>query len=283
MACGFGAIDNFNDGTDDGWTHYNPINTGSWSFPNGAYRIQSAPSPIPTQLGPARAGSMRTSEDYSLFYTAVDVVTWDNTLNEVFGLSARVRESNPGAGTTDGYAFVYYTRGAGNGEVRLLRIDNEDVTSLGAAALPLLPDQVYRFVFTGVGAQLNGQVFAATNLTVPLATVTASDNFYATGTVGVFVYDNSSGSAGRADVTFDNYQSNELTPTLTIEKDSSSTDMRLSWPSWAANYRLERSEVIPGTPQDWENLGSDFQQIGDSIVTFDDSSRAQAFYRLAKP
>src|SRR5256885_13690701 len=38
-------VDDFNDGTDDGWTHYNPLNTGSWSFPNGAYRLQSAPSP----------------------------------------------------------------------------------------------------------------------------------------------------------------------------------------------------------------------------------------------
>jgi hypothetical protein len=224
---------------------------------------------------------MRASESYSIFYLAVDVVTWDNSLNEVFGLSARVSNSDPGAGTTDGYGFVYNTRGAGSGQVGLIRIDNEDVTTLSAVALPLSPNQVYRFVFFGAPGQLNGQVFAATNLSIPLATLTASDSIYASGSVGLFVYDNSTGSGGRADVTFDNFESKELSPTLTVEKDSSSTDVRLTWPSWATDYRLERAETVP--TMDWENLGTDFPVISGSIVAFDDTSRAQAFYRLTKP
>ena len=273
-------IDNFDDSDDQGWTHYNPINTGSWTFPNRAYRIQSAVSPIPSQLGPGRAGSQRTIESYSAFYVAVDLVTWDNLLNEVFGLSARV--SDPGPGTTKGYAFVYNTRGgAGSGQVGLIRITSEDVSALAAVNLPLLPNQTYRFIFSGALGQLNGQVFAVTNLSVPLATVSATDGTYASGSVGLFTYANASGNLGTADVTFDNFEFKELTPQLIIEKDSASSDVRLSWPDWAAAYRLERSDALPITG--WDDLGNQFPNIDGRIIAFDDTSRAQAFYRLTKP
>src|SRR5438093_12751168 len=49
--------DNFDDGDDMGWAHYDPIGDflgaprGTWTYPNGAYRLQSSPSPS-TSLGP---------------------------------------------------------------------------------------------------------------------------------------------------------------------------------------------------------------------------------------
>src|ERR1041385_7306954 len=69
----YAATDDFNDGTDDGWTHYNPIGTGSWTLLNGTYRLQSSPSPSPSTVGPARVGSLR-SESYAQFSIAVDLV-----------------------------------------------------------------------------------------------------------------------------------------------------------------------------------------------------------------
>src|SRR5262245_17476741 len=66
------VTDDFNDGNDNGWTHYDPVGlivasvTGtyvpyaSWTLTNGAYRIRAVPSPAPDQTGPARSGSLRS-------------------------------------------------------------------------------------------------------------------------------------------------------------------------------------------------------------------------------
>src|SRR5258708_1996342 len=54
--------DNFNDGNDTGWTHFEPLAPfgapGTFSFPNADYRIQATASPD-AMLGPGRAGSLR--------------------------------------------------------------------------------------------------------------------------------------------------------------------------------------------------------------------------------
>src|SRR6266700_6616496 len=106
--------DNFNDGNDTGWTRYSPFDPfgapAEFSFPNGAYRIQGALSPAPDQLGPARAGSLRQDVVYTNFYIAVDVIDWDDSVRQAFGILARI--NNFGLGTTTGYAFTY-DRGSG--------------------------------------------------------------------------------------------------------------------------------------------------------------------------
>ena len=56
------------------------------------------------------AGSLRS--DLTLanpFFVGADIVGWDNNLDQSFGLLARI--SNPGFGTTRGYAFTYSTSG----------------------------------------------------------------------------------------------------------------------------------------------------------------------------
>src|SRR5437867_10071288 len=84
LACALQAqSDNFDDGNDQGWTHYDPIKVavgsdrGTWTFPSGAYRIQSLASPAPSTLGPGRIASLRTDVTYSDFYLAADIVGWD--------------------------------------------------------------------------------------------------------------------------------------------------------------------------------------------------------------
>src|SRR5258705_13904525 len=86
----YAATDDFNDGTDDGWTRYNPISTGSWTLDNGTYRLQSSPSSSPGTVGPGRVGSLRASENYAQFEVGVDLVSWDNSLDQIFGLITRV-------------------------------------------------------------------------------------------------------------------------------------------------------------------------------------------------
>jgi hypothetical protein len=213
--------DDFNDGTDDGWTRYDPLATGSWALNNGTYRIQSAVSPNPAQLGPARAGSLRTVETYSQFYVSVDIVNWDNNLDQIFGLLARA--GTPGLGTTKGYGFTYATRTgrATEGQLELLLISGEagdDLPGTGSN-FTFQANQSYRMVFTGELGLLTGKVYSLTNLVTPIAVLSGSDSSYASGSVGVFTYDNSPTSQHRADTTFDNFIAINLPPVLKIERD----------------------------------------------------------------
>src|SRR3954470_788941 len=158
------VTDDFNDAADDGWTRYNPINTGSWTLSGGAYRIQSSASPAPSTAGPGRAGSIRTTETYTQFSVSVDIVAWDNSLDQIFGLITRV--GTPGAGTTRGYAFTYATRTGRNaaGQLQILRIASEAGTQLAGAGLDftLTPNQRYRLVFRAEAAQFTAKLFSVT-------------------------------------------------------------------------------------------------------------------------
>src|SRR5688572_30600580 len=89
--------DDFDDGNDAGWTRYDPIGShpqlpdiATFSFPNGnSYRIQTAPSPAPTQVGPGRAGSLRLDVNYTDFFICVDILHWNTNVNQAFGILDR--------------------------------------------------------------------------------------------------------------------------------------------------------------------------------------------------
>src|SRR6185369_319250 len=171
------ATDDFNDGTDDGWTRYNPIDTGTWTLSGGTYRLQSSVSQSPGTVGPGRAGSLRTAETYAQFSVAVDIVAWDNTLDQIFGLITRV--GTPGLGSTKGYGFTYATRTGRNpsGELEILRIAQEAGTDITTASnFTFVVGLSYRMVFEGEVNQLTAKLFSSTNLTTPLVTLTATDS-----------------------------------------------------------------------------------------------------------
>jgi hypothetical protein len=206
-----GAVlaDNFNDGNDTGWMRYDPLvgfgAGGAWSFPNGAYRIQTpTPSPDPGALGPPRAGSVIESDVYEDFFVSVDVVDWDETLDQAFGILARV--NTPGLGTTSGYAFSYSTHAdSGNSSMDLSRVTGEAAANIVPAfGLVLEPGRTYRFEFEGRGATLEGRVYDLADLVNPMLVATAEDGVYDSGSNGLFVFDNSDGT-GTADATFDNF------------------------------------------------------------------------------
>jgi hypothetical protein len=193
----------FNAGNDAGLTHYSPLGDfgagGTFSFPSGGYRIEAPSSPGPQSLGPARAGSFANANTYTTFTASVDLVDWDNILDQAFGILSRT--TTVGLGTTNGYAFTYATQGP---SIDISKVTGEQASNLASADVVLDPSRDYRLVFQGNGATLTGTVYDLADLTTPLATATADDATYASGVNGIFVFDNSATRDQPADATFDN-------------------------------------------------------------------------------
>jgi hypothetical protein len=273
--------DNFNDGNDTGWTRSDPISgavgsaRGTWSFPNGGYRIQTAPSPSPTQLGPARVASIRNDVTYTNFYVAVDVVAWDDTLHQAFGLLSRL--SNLGLGTTRGYAFTYQ---AISHDVQISRVDNEAATAISpVVAVTLDPTRKYRVVFIGSGASFEGRIYGLPDIKTPIVSVTGSDATYASGVNGLLVYDNSSAKNAPADATFDNYLATDKEPpTLSFQLDNFG-EFLVSWPSAATGFQLQSSPTL--APATWTTI-PDVPQLGNTYQYTDFPVTGIKFFRLVK-
>ena len=197
------VIDDFNDGDDAGWTQVSPLAPfgagGTFSFPGGAYRIEAPASPAPGSVGPARAGALRLDQTYTDFDFSADILNL-NLLGDqnTVGLLARV--SDLGLGTTDGYLFNYKT----NGRLGIQRIVNEVDTIIQEIDLTLNPAGSYRFHFTGQGSALAASVYDLAAPTVPLATLSGVDGTYASGNLGLLVFDDSPAGDRVAAGTFDN-------------------------------------------------------------------------------
>lgn len=201
-----GYTDNFNTGTDAGWTRYDPnfANSagapGTWSFPGGnTYEIQAGTAFLPL-VSPARAASLRLDQTYTQFAESVDVLQWDSSHDMAAGLLARI--TSLGFGTSNGYSLTYST---GQNELDISKIGGENAFNLAKTKITLTDGHPYTFLFTGVGSQLTGTVFDDANPAVPiaLATITATDATWTSGSGGILVFDNTSSSTAAA--TFDNY------------------------------------------------------------------------------
>jgi hypothetical protein len=202
-------FDDFNDGNDQGWTHVSPLVgfgvPGVFTVTNGAYRIQTTkPSPSPALLGPPRAYSLRRDMVYTDFYVSVDLVDWNDTALEGFGLAARVR--TPGLGSSAGYAFTYTRSSSNSAGMQISRVTGERPTpiSSGAGDIRLDPAKDYRLVFVGTGSHLEGRVYELPNAATPVLAISGDDTTYTNGISGLVVFDNS-GGGGVTDATFDNY------------------------------------------------------------------------------
>ncbi len=195
--------DDFNDGNDAGWLHYNPLApfgaVGTYSFPNGGYRINAPASPAPEILGPQRIGSLQAGSVYTRIQSSVDIEGWDNTINQSLGLIARVR--NLGLGTTSGYTYNYNT-GSGFHQLNLV-VNEAPSRQINESLFKIDPTQKYRLTFTLAGPHILGQMFSATNSSVPLHSVFAVDDTHDSGTAGVFAF--AIAPTGAVDARFDNY------------------------------------------------------------------------------
>lgn len=281
--------DDFNDGNDTGWSRYNVfaavgLNLASWTFPSGGYRIRTLqPSPDPSQLGPGRAGSLRLQPAYTDFYVGVDITGWDDSLDQAFGILARV--TNPGLGTTDGYAFTYQ---AGDRTVSITRIFAESPSDVAgtSTSLTLDPAQKYRLVFQGQGSSLQGRVYQLPDLATPLVTVNGTDEAHAEGISGLVVFDNTTVASGLVDATFDNYLAAATEPVV-VTPPVLSVDLpapgqaRVSWPASATGFVLQRSATLGATAAWSDVTGGIVEAAG--VKSFTEAAGADpAWFRLRK-
>lgn len=251
----FFQADDFNDGNDDGWERYDALAPlgmrATYSLANGAYRIQTTYLGGSAQLT-GRSGSLRP-EIYSDFYAAVDIVQWNETLPQSFGLLARVQ--TPGLGTTTGYAFTWDRGNPTNataGDVDISRITGEapsGVTVMGSDSIHFETNKTYRMVFIGRGTSLEGRVYELPDTTTPVITITGSDPTYPSGQNGLVVFDNSSGRS-QTDATFDNFYATDIEPPQIKVTFLSFGDYELSWPADASPYVLQRATSL--TAPDWQ-------------------------------
>jgi hypothetical protein len=219
-------VDDFNDGDDSGWTRFDPVAglgiapESEFTFPDGAYRMVSFPPAI-GDAGPARTFAIREDQEFSDFYIAVDVLDWNNNINQAFGIFARAE--NVGLGQTTGYICNYDPNQRGGrpgGEFQINRVTDEAASgTLARAGINLTPDRNFRFVFTGVGPSFTASVYDLEDLTQPIVTITAGGEddratTYTTGVVGLFNFyrDDSTDPIGIPDITWDNFVALDAPP-----------------------------------------------------------------------
>lgn len=279
-------FDPFADGNDNSspvWTRYNPINTGAWSFPGGtSYRIQSAPSPDPATMLQGRAGSLAPGS-YGDFFASVDVVGWDDSVTQVVGVLARVQ--NAGLATTTGYLFSHDRGNPTNqtsGDMDIVRLDGEFPTVLanvtGTDAIHFETNKQYRIVFIGQGPNFTGRVYELPNTTTPLVELTAFDETYATGAVGLMVANNAAPTySGPADATFDNFFASRVEPKLDVSLEGG--NLVLSWPDLP--FRLQESPA--GSPLNWTMVDSGVSVEGGRNVFRTPASGTPRFFRIVHP
>ena len=252
--------DDFNDGNDAGWMRYDTIGghpafpvQGTWTFPSGGYRMQAAASPAPGAVGPARVGSLRP-EVYSDFYVAVDVVNWDESLDQSFGPFARL--TDVGLGTTKGYVMTYQVRGK---DIDITRVTGEagerSVRQGGNGDVTLVLGKSYRFVFIGKGALLIARVYELPDTATPIVEISGTDpEPYTSGINGLLVYDNSDTASEIADATFDNYFSSDVEPPRIKMTNLDFGAWELSWPAEASQFVLQSSTTLTGSAADWADV-----------------------------
>jgi hypothetical protein len=172
---------------------------------NDGYRLTSGPSASPANLGPSRVGSYVANQAFTNFRESVDLVGWNQNLDQGFGLAARL--NNIGLGTSNGYYLHYNTDpGANHAALLIDRIDQEfPAVSVGVDLNQLDPRGGYRLVFTGIGSTLTGQIFALSDLNHALATLSATDSTYKSGLSGLLTTGIVGGANTGVDTTFDNF------------------------------------------------------------------------------
>ena len=232
--------DNFDSGMDTAWTHYAPLQTTpwneqvSWTFTNDsgglAYRIFGGPPNINrdpadgNNTGPARVGSFRNDSTYADFFTAVDIVKWDDTIPGNVGALA-FRVNAPGFLTTFGY-FAGYSSALDwrdqQGIFAFVEFQSElnvtapnEVTGGAALVSRLNPTGKYRMVTSGTGGSLRGAIYNRTDLLEPIVKIGATNSDVPNGVSGLVVVSYDSHDDKSADFTFDNYYSS-ATPTSPV-------------------------------------------------------------------
>lgn len=283
-ASGTSSADDFADGNDHGWRRYDVLaavggTPATFEVKDGAYHMRAPLSPKPAVLGPPRAGGFFPSTEFTDFTVSVDVLNWDDQAGTMFGVLGRVH--NIGIGTSSGYYFRYCSN-CRNVEIDYVR--NEQGFVLARRELTLNPAKDYRFVFTGIGEYLRGDLYELENLAVPIVTLTALDNRFSSGLSGLLI---ANFSLREADATFDNYVAKAAEGEIpgyatSIRRAGDGATTILFKGNPGTSYEIQASDVL-GSGQ-WTTLGSrkagpdrrfEFLDMGAAV-------KAMRIYRLQK-
>jgi hypothetical protein len=304
--------DDFNDGNDTSpappWIHEDPIAEAgipsacypgaTYTFPSGGYRLFS-PLPCVNAAGSPRVSSLREESIWSDFYISVDVLNWDNTVRELFGIAARI--NTPGPGTTGGYLFTWEEGGAPlpnstGGDFDLLRIQGEGGTEAFQmennvpgqnSGMHLTNGLSYRFVYIAKGFNFEARVYQLPDTTTPVKRLLAIDtlSMFPNGYVGVIVADHPSDSPPHAcSATFDNFYVAAAEPRLVL--DTSSGTASLSWSASLDGIWLLESSPTLGPGAAWTEITADQIVFLNGQRSHTEASAipssADTFYRLRK-
>ena len=220
--------DTFDDGNDEGWTHFDPLaeiqlaEAAPLKFENGFFLMEANP-PGADPAGPARIFSYIDGEVLTDFYCAVDIVDWNDSINQAFGILGRV--GNIALGKTTGYVCNYdpnQTSGQPGGQFQINRVvDEASDPTIARANIKLLEDHDYRMVFRGEGNRLIGALYDLQDLTAPIVQIETDGDqdpnatTYTEGLLGLFSFyrdDDLTEPHAKPSVTFDNFISVESNP-----------------------------------------------------------------------
>jgi hypothetical protein len=285
--------DDFEDGNDAGWSHYDPLGAvaqspkATYNAASHIYRIQAQPFTAAGNLGPARSASLRHDVSYSKFYMSVDLVNWDNAQDQAFGFLARITLIDPmiaglptgtnGPGAVNGYTLDYLNF---DHNFEINRVTREVPSNIGRVSVTLDPANDYRFVFTGDGPTLVGRIYLLSDLSTPLVTVTASDGTYFSGVNGLFVYNNQD-TAHPADATFDNFFADTAAPPSLALEFNFGEELLLRWPPEPPGYVLQCVTNL-NPPRFWSNITENVVAFPDYFLYMGGVEEKHKFFRLKK-
>ena len=166
--------------------------------------------------GPARIFTFHQDEILTDFYIAVDLIDWNDSVNQAVGLIGRA--GNVGLGETTAYVCNYNPNQSGSnpaGQFQINYVEDEGAPSdstMAAANIELIPDHSYRMIFFGKGGTLTGALYDLLNLTRPVALIQTEEGdprgeLYESGFVGLFNFSRTDtlGPESVSDATFDNF------------------------------------------------------------------------------
>ncbi|MCD8535435.1 MAG: hypothetical protein LR011_11890 [Verrucomicrobia bacterium] len=262
-------FDDFEDGNFEGWVLQNNLEVvgvqPSWTIVDGQVDMMCPPPPVPN-AGPARAFMYLPDKNYSNVYAAVDVLNWNNNINQAFGIF--IRMENVGLGQTTGYIVNYNPNQTGSvpwGQFQINRVIGEAVPSgntLAIDSMELEPNADYRMVAIALEGKIIGLIYDLKDLTRPISRIET-----ATGDDRVFTYEQ--GSVGL----FNFYRSNDVTASHAVSQTNwdnfyvSDISPEFEPAPWIVSNIPGKPGAIELTPQSGAYLAGNMSSISALIQT----------------
>ncbi|MCX6924005.1 MAG: hypothetical protein NT154_12470 [Verrucomicrobia bacterium] len=282
-----------------------PYTGATFAFPGGNTYQFSSPEVSPAYgAGNPRVFPLRTEVTYGDFYVSGDMIAWDTTHHQEFGLAARVQ--TPGLGTTASYVFGWENGdlSATDGDLDVLKLIAEGgggVTQMEhSSSVPAQDSGIhlnagtqYRFTLSCKGADLRAKVYQLPDTSTPIKELLAHDDTWPSevseGYSGLFVFNHPTDTAGNAcTVTVDNFYADIAEPRIAMTNDSSG-NLVLTWPANLASiWTLQTSPSIAPNAVWTEISGAPAQAIsydrstGLNTYTASMSASESMFFRLQR-